>query len=678
MVGSSLGSRARSRLWLWLALLALVIVVSWARVVVVNTLDDQGHFSKYTYYANEIAAGHVPVERLGDLSPGYLWSLALMMGPLGLQFAGLRVLQILSGTLVALLCAVAAYRLGGWRAAAVTALAVFGSRALLVNATEAEPESLIVLLNSGALCALLCSTRPRWQLVAGLLFGLSAVTRPTALPAAAVAAVWLWWVRRHPSGTTELAPQRRAVPWAYMAGLILPLLILQVAYSGVPGSRFTMNPGTVFYEGSNPNSTGLVGDAPLVVKEIEPSYGVPDALHLAYRDVALAALNRAAGQAASNSYWSARAKSFIAAHPTHWLLLELSKLHHLASSPEVWDLSTMEHKDRELARWLWWPFGLLVSLSTIVLLYSSRGRGSVLLGAYAATYVLAMLTFYVSSRQRLPLLPALAILSALGVASVCEGWQRGDRTRAACTLVLGLVVAALLAIPSVAQREDTHEWKRAFEAHHVRRLMQKDITPAQRLLLEGELAVYTELPIPAAVAASAHSALTRALRSELDPADRFDMALAAERVGDWRLAERLLDQLEDSGYRPVRGAVVCSSVSYQLARCRLRRGTVTGLSGLLERARSEAPGHAAVLALSAVVARRGGDREADLEYTRELSVLHDPFTARLYTARAAADSGDLERARQMLQSLDEDLPQWPRPKLLLDSAEVSPCSSFEP
>src|SRR2546423_2616968 len=174
----------RRRLVLSASLLLLLGIVTWGRVALVDHLHDQGYFAKYAQLADRILAGRIPLDRIGDVSPGYLWLTVAFRGA-GMAVGKIRDTQIVVLSIAALLCAAAAARLSGWLAAIVAAVLVLGSRAALVTATELEPETMILLLNAAALLLVMrwwTAELPALLWPAGLLMGVSAGVRPTAIP----------------------------------------------------------------------------------------------------------------------------------------------------------------------------------------------------------------------------------------------------------------------------------------------------------------------------------------------------------------------------------------------------------------------------------------------------------------------------------------------------------------
>ncbi len=612
---------------------AAVLLVTVGRGAQLAALPDRGYFVKYTTAADAVLAGSPPVQRLGDLSPGYLWFVTAVRATLGPSPTALRTVQLLALGLTAWLCALLALRLAGRLAAWTAAAAFLLLRAPLVNASEAEPETLLALALAVAL-ALLLPARPRaWEGVAGgLALGVAATTRPTAL--AVAMALWAW---------LALARSRRQALLAALATL-LPFATAVLVNARLTGTAAIMNPGTVFYEGMNPFATGYLGEAPRIVKELEGTLAAPDALHEAYRQVAGAASGRPAAARDSNRYWTARALAFASAYPGAAIRLILRKAYLSLHSHEAWDLLTMERKDRLLARGVFLPFGALLALAGLGVLHRRREAPVVALAVAAALPLALMSLFYVSSRQRCAALPPLAVLAGLGTGALALQWRAGQRRQVVIATGGVLVVALLLRLDGHLQREDRHGWTATLRAADARREAARTSDPALQAHLLALADSWTPWRRPVAGASDLRAVVQEALATETLPARRFDLALAAARIGDWPQAAQILASLDRLGYRPVRGAVAVSSVAYYRARAALRIGRPEEVRALVDRALHEAPGDPWVLALAASLA---DPKEREALSTR-LSELHDPITAAVALARAAADVGDVGRAASHL------------------------------
>jgi hypothetical protein len=407
----------------WTAL-AVVAVITVARLVLVESLADQGYFGKYMIFADRILSGDLSRDRLLDLSPLYLW-LTVAFRAVHLGVHAIRALQIILVSVAACCCAFAARR---WGTVAMIAAAGFilASRGALVCATELEPETVILLFNSAALAAVMYTA----PLTAGIFLGLSAACRPNAL----LAAVAIALVARS---------------WRVIAGALIPVVVIVGVNFALTHEVALMDPGTVFYEGMNPNATGYEGVQPRVVNDVERQSKEPDYLHVAYRIVAAGAAGHPVSRSESNRFWMSKAFAFMRTYPVVALKMTAFKLYYALHSYEAYDLVTMVRKDVALSRIpIFLPFACLVALWTAT---GRRRLGTGIPWAFAIATLIPMVLFYVTARQRNALLPAAAVLAAAGLSEIL----RRNRMLPA---IAAAAVAILLSVSGNAQNEDRAGW----------------------------------------------------------------------------------------------------------------------------------------------------------------------------------------------------------------------------
>lgn len=641
----------RTRIVALITVLALA-GITWIRISSVNDLPDQGFFAKYTEIASEILAGHIPLDRLGDLSTGYLWIVVLCTGPLGLDSVALRTAQIIGVSLAAAICGAAAWRRWGLGAGLGAAVGLLASRAALVNATEIEPETLILVLTSIGLSLIVSSDRPGLRLASGLTLGLAIVTRPSVLLPVILAIVGLGW-RAHPQ-------KRLLAVLPLIIGIAVPVLAARLAIITMTGAPPTpMNPGTVLSEGWNPLATGYLGEAPVVVKDIEHGLGLPDGLHVAYRLVAARATGRPISAQSANTFWAGRTLAFVRHEPTAALKLGLRKAGLALHSYDAWDLKTLQQKSESLAGGPFIPFGVLVALAALGLFFSWRQPWIPALGLWVVGSWLVMVLFYVTARQRNVLLPAVALLIGVAINGIVSAW-RSDRQRiVGIALTAALLSGVLLSIEGTAQYEDRHGWRlleaQETTAHEAKTAQQDD----EAILWLARGALFLD---PSSLQTADPQIINRAIRGQLaesqPPQRLFDLALVMIEIGRYGDAEYLLRSLETEGYRPRRGARWCSSTAYHLARCRLMASDLSGARPLIERALRQMPGDPRLLALQAVLSDLAGNSDQARISRNDLSAMFDPFTRDEALARAYSDTGQPSTAGTLLAEIQTTLPEW--------------------
>lgn len=616
----------------------LTALITFLRIRTVDALQDQGYFSKYITFSGEAARGTIDRSRIPDLSPGYLWLLAGVHGKLGLARESVRDLQIVGVSVAALAAAVSAAAVAGPAAAIAAGAFLLGSRAALLNATEFEPETCILLLQSLALVPLLRSRTSRGAAAAGAMFGLSAVFRPSSIPAAVAIALWLAFRRG------------RARAAFFAIACAIPVATIVLVNTALTGTPVIMDPGTVFYEGMNPLATGYSGVQPRIVNDLE-QLGGEDALHVTFRLVASRAIGGAASTDAANRFWAAKAWAFAREHPTAAAGLVGRKLLAAISSHDPWDLISIVRKERELRSMLWIPFAFALAFACCALLV--REREQLVPAAIVVIFgIAAMAGTYVTARQRNAILPAVAVLAGCGVAALV---RRRDRVAAAAA-VGALVAGALLTIESRRAAEDRHIWEAADRARGANARADAARDPDEAAWWRALAYLSGDETVPAPSREILHPASQRILAERPADALAFDVAVALARAGQWPEAELIFTKLMERGYIPERRNRVPSSLHYHLARAVLHQGHRERARKLLAAAREDAPGDPDVLALSIALGVDGA---------RELRRLHDPFTADLALARAMLDAGRPRDAARLIAKLRREVPEWTRPASLV-------------
>jgi hypothetical protein len=608
----------RRRHALLLAAFVALALITWLRTRVIDGLSDQGYFAKYLTFADRILAGHIPHDRLGDLSPAYLWTIVLLRR-LGSGVRAIRDIQIALLSIAAALCGIAAWRIAGRWAGIAAAMLVLLNRAALIAATEFEPETLIVFAVAASLVALVSWEHDRraWIVaIAGLFLGIAVTARPVAALALIFISVRIFVLER-----------RHAVP--FLAAAAVPIAIVLAVNGHLTGHVSIMEPGTGLYDGNNALATGCAGVLPRIVADLDAASSEPDYLHVAYRLIAARANARG-----GNRYWSRKSLAWMRTYPVAAARLFAWKALLSIHNYDIFDLSTMWRKNKLLPRWPFVPFGALAALAIAALVLRRPRASLVPMLMFAIATIAALIVFNVSARQRDALLPPLAILAAIGVIEILR--CRGARLLVACGAVLALTL--LLGIDIPPQREDAYAWWASMEANRAASIGRRDIASVLR----------TASPPSVDPRSLRYAAMQVASGDEL----RFDAAIALEKANAWAEADVVLETLTD--YEPLRDNRAVSSVAYYRARAARHLGRDP--RAFLDRAEADAPGDPDVLAARAVT--------GDAASAQRLDLLHDPFTRDYALARAREDAGDRAGARALRDRLLRAFPEWRRPAAL--------------
>jgi 4-amino-4-deoxy-L-arabinose transferase-like glycosyltransferase len=297
-------------------------------------------------------------------------------------------------------------------------------------------------------------------LAAGYFFGLTALTRGNYLLFAPVLLAWVWWGRG--------ASARRAfATCAVAAGLALAILPVTV-HNAVVSHDFvliTSQAGQNFYIGNHRgNHTGTYQTPPF--QRPNPRHEQND-----MRDEAERRAGRQLSPSERSRFWFREGLAEIAADPPHAARLLLTKLRLFTSDYEVADNYSFEYFRRELSAVLRLPlpsWGVVFPLALCGIFFARRDRRALLLTLHVATYCVSLALFYMGSRYRMPVVPAVLVLAGEGGVQIA-GALRARWWRRALPALLFLGVAWLLVYRPVMPQEDLALYRLKLGIHHARR-----------------------------------------------------------------------------------------------------------------------------------------------------------------------------------------------------------------
>jgi hypothetical protein len=597
-------------------------------LAVAHATRPPGYFMKYVEAAQ---APSIDPARLLDFSPLYLL-LARWILPLG----GKGVLLLVQCFFLAGACALIAVAIGilaGPRGALLGGLAAATYRPFLVYAGVLEPEITIVFSLAAAVTFGLLARR-RFDLshvgggrlgggvilaiAAGVCLGLAASLRPQYI---LMLPVWAFWI----GSAAPTGGRIKAAAVTLAAGLIVVSGVV-VSRWQKSGSFVIMDPGPVFYEGNGPSADGSSAAAPELVKwiEIEANRGA-DSVHIAYRRLASANLNRDVNPGESNSYWSRLALESILLRPGRAIRLARIKSIRALAPFEFADLICARELDRRLSAVLPWGFGLLLIGLPWVLFLSRSDLGD--LAGPLAVALLALgvqIVFSASARQRLPLALGLLVVEPIAGARLWHGGSGGRRRLLAGT-VAGLFLSVLIAWASGA----------AAVVGDLRMLW--ILGPRARILDTGVARLLDGRALVPGVSVAA----TRLARG----GDLY-------RAGRWREAAGEFEPVASGSVTRVPSLV--ARARYWLARCRLATGQREEARRLADSAFGLMPEDLRIAALEAALGQLGNP----LDFARTWRPPGvDPLSARVALARELSFSGRRDDAIKIAMPAAAALPE---------------------
>ena len=232
--------------------------------------------------------------------------------------------------------------------------------------------------------------------------------------------------------------------------------------------------GINFWLGNNPDATGYprfpglhAGQAQMLRDSI---------------DLAETTAGKSLKRSEVSQYWSSKARDYITSNPGAWLKLMIRKIANFWNAFEYDDLGVIRNLREHRVLFPGLHFGLVAALAIPGLLFSWRAfPASRWIAAAVGLHVAAILPVFVTERYRLPVVPGLFILAALGLYRLWRDCSLGRYSSVA--LQLGIVAASVFFI--TLPRHDPSLW--ALDAFNSGRLALdlNDLPSAERHLLRA-------------------------------------------------------------------------------------------------------------------------------------------------------------------------------------------------
>ena len=400
-------------------------------------------------------------------APLYPYFLAVIYRLLGTDPTWVLKIQAVMGAISCVLILDATWRLFSKRAGILAGLmltlygpSLFYEILIQKSALDLFFGSLIVWL----LCGLVEQRRQRTLVALGASLGALVLTRENALIFILPILCWLlfdgldlWRLLRRSGKRVEKAdvvpppddvhspdpgPGLRLVNIAFfLLGLSFVLLPVAVRNRHVGGEFHltTSQLGPNLYIGNNPDASGFY--EPLRFARGHSLYERSDATQIAEE-----ATGRKMTPAEVSKYYTDQVMNFIRTQPRAWLQLMGRKFLLVWNAPEVMDYEDMY----TYAEWSWilqgcrlFHFGGLLPLGVIGFISTWHRRNRLwFLYAMIASFLIALMMFYIFGRYRYPLVPFLIPLAAVGVDRLLRFVRSPEpKTMLHYALVAGVVIA---------------------------------------------------------------------------------------------------------------------------------------------------------------------------------------------------------------------------------------------
>ena len=454
----------RSVKWLMIAMaLALILRLAFLTEVTSSLFAIPHLFDQATYvqWADGILKGSwEEMNKPYWQGPLYPYLIALIFSLTGKSLLVVRLFQIVIGLF--LVCGVFSLTrdLFGEIPALIAAFLTALFRTFIFMESAFLTETILAFLNLSIFIALLYASRRQNLLswfTAGLVIGIAAVGRGTALVFLPLALAWLLYAKMRKNkvegcvpGDRERSIRKRATntvtdsPWILTGALILGLIIpiapvtirnLRVSHEFV---LLSSNGGLNLFIGNHSGANGTY-DLPQGLDTQSDPRGEAYARAIAGKDLSSSKLS---------AFYSSRVREFLSKGPGAFLSLTMKKLLLFVHAAEISHDDDFDYfKRRSVVMKLpLIPFGILFPLTIMGIIFAfmrSAKRGLVLLAALMLfTSAVSTVAFFVALRYRIPSVPFMIPFAAFALHEI---WQKA-KARAFPLLVRNLVPPLLVLI----------------------------------------------------------------------------------------------------------------------------------------------------------------------------------------------------------------------------------------
>jgi 4-amino-4-deoxy-L-arabinose transferase-like glycosyltransferase len=405
------------------------------------TLDSQ----VYHAIALEVAEGRFSDETAFFQAPLYPWLLGIVYSVFGPSQSVAKLLQVLLGVASCWLIYRICERVFD-RTVARVALAIASVYGMfLYFANELLVVTLVVFLDLLGLELVLRafgeSRKALWG-AAGVVFGLSAIARPTILPFVVVLAAWIAMARWRSRGVR--AALLEAV--VFGAGVAVPIAPVTLHNYLADGDLVLVaaNGGVNFFIGNNPRSDGVTAVVPGTRPDRRGAHA--DQVRIAREALG----DPQATPREISDYWYDRAWGYIRDAPGDALVHTAFKAYVLVNAHEVSNNRVIGFVTRHSSIFSRATVGfwLVLPLAVAGAIVGGGGRHQMsLLLLFVGVYLATVVPFFVSARFRMPVIGVLIVFAAAAVVALATGIRERRFDRRLVVAVAAAVVTAVAIRP---------------------------------------------------------------------------------------------------------------------------------------------------------------------------------------------------------------------------------------
>ena len=452
-----------------LIILSLFLSALIVKLLIFFLITDPIIFNKYPYFAEKIAQGKDIGERLLDISPLYLLVNLFSYYIYGTNWEALVIFQIVIGSLNGVLIFLIGEKIFGKTTGIIAAFILILYANITIIDLTLEPESLLIFLNSLTILLLINikdASPSKYNyllwLVAGMLIGLSVITKPNSLLLLIGVLIWMWFVEKN-------------VTRKFQSALLL-LIGVAIFVAPVNARNYlkfndfvltTADGGKVFFHGNGPGANGMArADLPFQ-GFIEEGMDDPDSAHALFRKTARALSGRPLEPSECSSFWFDNTLHFIKSNSAWWFSLELKKFYLFWNKYEVHDIDSNYKTYITLSKTPLINYGVISVLGILGLLLGLKYfRKAFLLYWIVFIYLGTTLIFFASSRYRIPAAPFMAVFAAYAVVYLWGLLKEKNYQATGIFLSAVIILGLLTNIPYRKEIADYNRWQNATRLHY--------------------------------------------------------------------------------------------------------------------------------------------------------------------------------------------------------------------
>ncbi len=456
------------------AYLVVFLTAIGARIFFLVYIDESIFFSKYPFFAERLAQGIDIGDRLVDLSPFYLYFLAVLKQVLGADWWSVKLIQSFVGALNALLVFAVGSRAVGKQAGLLAAMiyGLYGN--VIILETTLEPTVFALLFNLLCVYLLLRVKEASYDAglrqyvlaaLAGLLAGVSIITKPNFLLFLPIGAAWFFFgVNKSLRVQTRLS----CVLFFCVSALLVVLPVTVRNYVKVNDFVLvTADAGKVFFHGNGRGATALEGTGLPDEGFAEEGQDEPDYAHVLFRRTAARMSGKELSPSESSRFWVRQTLDHIVGDPASYVKLEIKKLCYFFNDYEMHYIASTYKEYKASLSFPSIRYGIIASLGLLgMVLGVRRFRELFLVYGTVFIYLLSCMLFLVQSRYRTPAVPYLCLFSGYAIYALKEMIVDKRFRSATGALIIVVVFFGFTTFCCRGEIVNVDRWQRATKIHY--------------------------------------------------------------------------------------------------------------------------------------------------------------------------------------------------------------------